>query len=105
MGARGAGGQPSFEVEQRTHIRRFAPPSSKVEVCGPAGLPIEFRLWAVIDRRFRRNMKNQKMKRKDYEKELLRLQAQLCLLQDWVKHKGLRVVIVFEGRDGAGKGD
>src|SRR5437867_3177576 len=49
-------------------------------------------------------MKNQKMKRKDYEKELLRLQAQLCLLQDWVKHKGLRVVIVFEGRDGAGKG-
>src|SRR5262245_44428372 len=51
-----------------------------------------------------RNMKNQKMKRKDYEKELLRLQAQLCLLQDWVKDKGLRVVIVFEGRDGAGKG-
>src|SRR5437867_5748689 len=49
-------------------------------------------------------MKNQKMKRKDYEKELLRLQAQLCLLQDWVKHKGLRVIIVFEGRDGAGKG-
>ena len=49
-------------------------------------------------------MKNQKMKRKDYEKELLRLQAQLCLLQDWVKHKGLRVIIIFEGRDGAGKG-
>ena len=49
-------------------------------------------------------MKNQRMKRKEYEKELLRLQAQLCLLQDWVKHKGLRVVIVFEGRDGAGKG-
>src|SRR6476659_4295269 len=49
-------------------------------------------------------MKNQKMKRKDYEKELLRLQAQLCLLQDWVKHKGLRLIIVFEGRDGAGKG-
>jgi polyphosphate kinase 2 len=47
---------------------------------------------------------NKKMKRKDYEKELLRLQAQLCLLQEWVKHKGLRVIVVFEGRDGAGKG-
>jgi polyphosphate kinase len=49
-------------------------------------------------------MKNQKMKRKEYEKELLRLQSQLCLLQEWVKHKGLRVIVVFEGRDGAGKG-
>jgi len=37
-------------------------------------------------------------------KELRRLQAELCKLQDWVKHKGLRVIIVFEGRDGAGKG-
>ena len=45
-----------------------------------------------------------KLKRKDYEKELRRLQAELCILQDWVKHKGLRVILVFEGRDGAGKG-
>ncbi len=44
------------------------------------------------------------LKRKDYEKELRRLQAELCKLQDWVKAKGLRVVIVFEGRDAAGKG-
>jgi polyphosphate kinase len=50
-------------------------------------------------------MKEQaKLKRKDYEKELRRLQAKLCLLQDWVKHEGLRVIIVLEGRDGAGKG-
>jgi len=47
---------------------------------------------------------NSKLKRKDYEKELRRLQAELCTLQEWVKHKGLRVIIVFEGRDGAGKG-
>jgi polyphosphate kinase 2 len=47
---------------------------------------------------------NSKMKRKQYEKELRALQAELCLLQEWVKHKGLRVIIVFEGRDGAGKG-
>src|SRR5215831_760943 len=45
-----------------------------------------------------------KLKRKDYEKELQRLQAELCILQEWVKYKGLRVIIVFEGRDGAGKG-
>jgi polyphosphate kinase 2 len=48
--------------------------------------------------------KNKKMKRKKYEKELVRLQAKLCVLQDWVKEKGLRVIVVFEGRDAAGKG-
>jgi polyphosphate kinase 2 len=45
-----------------------------------------------------------KLGRKEYEKELQRLQAQLCTLQEWVKAKGLRVIVVFEGRDGAGKG-
>jgi len=45
-----------------------------------------------------------KLKRKEYEKQLRRLQAELCILQDWVKHKGLRVIVIFEGRDGAGKG-
>ena len=44
------------------------------------------------------------MKRKEYEKELRKLQVELCALQDWVKHSGLRVVVVFEGRDAAGKG-
>jgi len=46
----------------------------------------------------------EKMKTKKYEKELQKLQGELCKLQDWVKHKGLRVIIVFEGRDAAGKG-
>ncbi len=45
-----------------------------------------------------------KLKTKKYEKELRKLQGELCALQDWVKHKGLRVIIIFEGRDGAGKG-
>ena len=36
--------------------------------------------------------------------ELRRLQAELCHLQTWVKAKGLRVIVIFEGRDGAGKG-
>ena len=41
---------------------------------------------------------------KDYEKELRRLHVELVKLQDWVKHKGLKICVLFEGRDGAGKG-
>jgi polyphosphate kinase 2 len=41
---------------------------------------------------------------KEYKQELRRLQAELCKLQDWVKHTGVRVIVVFEGRDAAGKG-
>ena len=48
--------------------------------------------------------KNGKLKRKRYEKELRKLQAKLCHLQAWIKAKGLRVIVIFEGRDGAGKG-
>jgi polyphosphate kinase 2 len=44
------------------------------------------------------------MKRKEYEKTLRKLQVRLCHLQQYVKEKGLRVVVIFEGRDGAGKG-
>jgi polyphosphate kinase len=45
-----------------------------------------------------------RMKAKTYEKELRKLQTKLCKLQDWIVHAGLRVVILFEGRDAAGKG-
>jgi len=45
-----------------------------------------------------------KLKRKDYEKELKALQVELCYLQEWVKATGARIIIVFEGRDAAGKG-
>jgi polyphosphate kinase 2 len=44
------------------------------------------------------------LKGKDYDRHLKALQTELCILQDWVKHKGLRAIIVFEGRDAAGKG-
>ena len=44
------------------------------------------------------------MPRKDYEKELQRLQVELVKMQSWVKHVGARIVVVFEGRDAAGKG-
>src|SRR5215510_3726965 len=46
----------------------------------------------------------EKLKRKDYDKELGRLHVELVKLQQWVVQKGLKVCIVFEGRDGAGKG-
>src|SRR5881394_3794029 len=48
--------------------------------------------------------KAEKLKRKEYEKELDRLHEELVNLQEWVKLKGLKVCVVFEGRDGAGKG-
>lgn len=44
------------------------------------------------------------MRRKEYERELLKLQVELCHLQDWVRDQGLRVIVIFEGRDAAGKG-
>src|SRR5215470_2491812 len=46
----------------------------------------------------------EKLKRKDYDKALAKLQIELVRLQEWVKYKGLKVCVVFEGRDGAGKG-
>ncbi|HEX4140462.1 MAG TPA: polyphosphate kinase 2 [Candidatus Methylacidiphilales bacterium] len=45
-----------------------------------------------------------KMKGKEYIKELRKLQVELCHLQEWIKAKGLRIILVFEGRDAAGKG-
>jgi polyphosphate kinase len=45
-----------------------------------------------------------RLKRKEYEKALRELQVELCALQDWVKEQGARVIVVFEGRDAAGKG-
>jgi polyphosphate kinase len=48
--------------------------------------------------------KHKKLKTKAYEKELERLQVELVKMQEWIKAKGLRLVILFEGRDAAGKG-
>ena len=47
---------------------------------------------------------NMKMKRKAYEEDMRKLQIELCHLQEWVKTAGARIIIVFEGRDAAGKG-
>src|SRR5438874_8737264 len=44
------------------------------------------------------------LKGKEYERELKKLHVELVKLQEWVRHKGLKICVVFEGRDGAGKG-
>src|ERR1700746_1320463 len=59
---------------------------------------------SLLMAREKNNNGEKRLKRKRYEKELRRLQAELCKLQDWVKYKGLRIMVVFEGRDAAGKG-
>jgi len=51
-----------------------------------------------------RDNKPEKLSSKDYEKELERLQGELVKLQLWVKEKGLKAIVIFEGRDAAGKG-
>src|SRR6201999_2904145 len=47
---------------------------------------------------------NGELKRKEYERELARLHVELVKLQQWAVHKGLKICVLFEGRDGAGKG-
>jgi polyphosphate kinase 2 len=51
-----------------------------------------------------RRAEEEKLKRKDYEKQLQKLQVELCYLQEWVKESGARIILLFEGRDAAGKG-
>ena len=59
----------------------------------------------MTDRTDREERDSQRrLSNKEYMSELRRLQTELCKLQEWVKHAGLRVVVVFEGRDAAGKG-
>ena len=51
-----------------------------------------------------RDAEPQRLSKRGYEKELERLQVELVRLQEWIVHKGLKVVVLFEGRDTAGKG-
>src|SRR5262249_40074753 len=48
--------------------------------------------------------KHETLSRKDFEKQLAKLQSELVKLQLWVQHKGLKIIVIFEGRDAAGKG-
>ena len=57
-----------------------------------------------VSRKVEKPAKPAKLRRKDYENKLLKLQTELCYVQDWVRETGARVIIVLEGRDTAGKG-
>ena len=57
-----------------------------------------------VSRKVEKPAKPEKLRRKDYENKLLKLQTELCYVQDWVRETGARVIIVLEGRDTAGKG-
>ncbi len=56
------------------------------------------------EKKSRQQEAGEEMSRKEYERELKRLHVELVKLQDWVRHKHLKICLVFEGRDGAGKG-
>jgi len=56
------------------------------------------------ERRRDRDDSTEKLETKVYEKKLAKLHGELVRMQEWIKHKGLKVAVVFEGRDGAGKG-
>ena len=69
----------------------------EVAAAAPAALPIE-------PKKENNKQPSKKLKRKVYEEELRKLQVELVKLQYWIKEKGLKVVVIFEGRDAAGKG-
>src|SRR3954453_8028300 len=61
---------------------------------------MDWKRWAAVTK----NERVERLPKKVYEAELFRLQGELVKLQEWVKVEGARVVVVFEGRDAAGKG-
>ncbi|WP_310447607.1 polyphosphate kinase 2 [Thiobacillus sp.] len=59
---------------------------------------------SVVKKQAAAESESSKLKRREYESKLRELQAELCMVQDWVKATGQRIIIIFEGRDAAGKG-
>src|SRR5262245_27648712 len=86
----------SNRLTPRSHVARWAPSraTSEVETMKTKKTPNE--QPGKDD--------SEDLKRKDYEKELDRLHGELVKLQQWVVHEGLKICVVFEGRDAAGKG-
>src|SRR4030095_9011847 len=90
-------------VRCRTASRRCgAPPRAGRRAEASPSLPRPRRECMARDKQAQKT--KDRMKRKDYEKELDKLHVELVHLQEWVKAKGVKGGIVFEGRDGAGKG-
>jgi len=57
-----------------------------------------------VEKASKKSTAHEKLKEKEYQRQLKALHVELVKLQEWVKHKGLKVCVIFEGRDGAGKG-
>jgi polyphosphate kinase 2 len=76
--------------------RKKSRKSASAATAKPVGSGIVPPIWA--------GRSSDKMPKKDYEKELARLEVELVKLQGWIKAKGLKVAVIFEGRDSAGKG-
>src|SRR6185436_9619779 len=84
----------------RCHTAVTLPPDRGGEGCGPTG-----QNQSNHDGQEQHMGENGKeLSRKEYEKELTRLHGELVKLQNWVTHSGTKVCVLFEGRDGAGKG-
>jgi polyphosphate kinase 2 len=71
---------------------------------GNAATPPGVTTWSEAKEAAAKRTKQRRIKNKVYEAELAKLQIELVKLQEWIKHKGLKVVVIFEGRDAAGKG-
>jgi polyphosphate kinase 2 len=71
---------------------------------GPFGRAVDASITTKKHGRSKKADEPEKMSRKEYEKELQKLQVELCHLQDWVRETGARIIIACEGRDTAGKG-
>jgi polyphosphate kinase 2 (PPK2 family) len=87
-------------IEWRGEVARRSPNHSRNP---PARLFTKIPRTTYEQKRQNPDAAPEKLANKEYMKELRKLQAELCHLQEWVKHKGLRVIIIFEGRDAAGK--
>ena len=83
-------------MKEKKTVRR---PKKVAEAASDGSSSIPAARYVEPERKDRRTIKN-----KVYEKELARLQVELVELQEWIKYKGLKVVVIFEGRDAAGKG-
>ena len=83
-------------MKEKKTVRRL---KKVAEAASDGSSSIPAARYVEPERKDRRTIKN-----KVYEKELARLQVELVELQEWIKHKGLKVVVIFEGRDAAGKG-
>jgi polyphosphate kinase 2 len=99
---------PEEDGDSVSEVATAPPPETPEQKPDEVSMPIEFNALneprTGPNRDKKKYKKSGRLKGKYFDKELAHLQEELVKLQYWVKHKGLRVVVLFEGRDAAGKG-